>query len=107
MLIFVKGHYLPLIASGHKTTTIRPWKRCKLVPGDPLSFNGKIRAAITQVEQRRLGDLTEADARADGFVSRRAFVRAFREYYPHATPDASVWILHFALLPCVVLLTRP
>jgi hypothetical protein len=96
MLIFVKGHYLARIASGQKTTTIRPWKTCKLKPGAVLSFNGKVRTVVTRVEQRRLGDLTDADARADGFDSCREFRRAFREHYPATSADALVWVLTFA-----------
>ena len=95
MLIFVKGHYLPLIASGQKTSTIRPWKVCRLRPGGTLVFNGKITTVITQVEQRRLGDLTAADIKADGFASRADFERAFHEHYPASTPNTVVWILRF------------
>lgn len=96
MLIFVKGHYLPLIASGQKTTTIRTWKTCKLTVGSPLSFNGKIRVQLTHVEARRLGDLTDADARADGFATLDDFRDAFHHHYPAASADTRVWVLRFA-----------
>lgn len=96
MLLFLKGHYLPLIASGQKTTTIRAWKTCKLERGSSLSFNGKMRVTLTRVEQRRLGDLTDDDARADGFATCADFQHAFRSYYPAATDDTIVSILHFA-----------
>jgi len=98
MLIFVKGDYLRLIESGQKTTTIRPWRRCKLVPGGTLSFNGRVVVTLTRVEHRHLADLTDADARADGFASRAAFVRAFCGHYPaiDARDRATkVWVLHF------------
>lgn len=95
MLIFVKGHYLPLIASGQKTTTIRAWKTCRLLPGSSLSFNGKIRVALTQVEQTRLGALTDADAVADGFTTLADFTHAFHACYPRATAETSVFVLHF------------
>jgi ASC-1-like (ASCH) protein len=94
MLIFVKGCYEGLIAAGEKTTTVRLWKSCRLQPGDPLSFNGRVRATITAVEQRRLGDLDDRDALADGFPSQSAFRRAFREYYPLASLDSPVTVLH-------------
>ena len=95
MLIFIKGKYLPLIASGQKTTTIRPWRHCRLVAGGSLSFNGRLRVTLTRVEQRRLCELTDDDAIADGFISRRSFVRVFRAHYGAVTPSSSVWILHF------------
>jgi hypothetical protein len=95
MLIFVKGHYLPLIASGRKTTTIRPWKTCKLGLGDELVFNSKIRCLVTRVEQRRLHEVTADDALADGFDTRAAFLQVFHEYYPAAPTDAPICIIHF------------
>lgn len=75
--------------------TVRPWKTCKLRPGSPLSFNGKVRVTLTHVEQVRLGDMTEADCRADGFDSCRAFHAAFRAHYPASSRDSLVWLLRF------------
>ena len=59
MLIFVKGPYLARIASGHKTTTIRPWRTCSLRAGSVVSFNGRVRVTLTAVEHRRFGDLDD------------------------------------------------
>jgi hypothetical protein len=96
MLIFVKGHYVALIADGRKTTTIRPWKTCKLRPGAVLSFNGRLRARLTAAVPGRLGDVTAADARADGFATLREFRAAFLAHYPASTDDTPIWTLHFA-----------
>jgi hypothetical protein len=96
MLIYIKGWYLPLIAEGTKTTTIRLWKVCNLLPGRTLTFNGRIRVTLTRVEHRRLGDLDDDDARLDGFSSRRALITAIREHYPGTSLDRMVWVLTFA-----------
>lgn len=95
MLIFVKGHYLELIRQGLKTTTIRPWKVCRLKPGAVLSFNGRVRARLLSVSQVPLSAIDDQAARADGFTSRRAFLKAFRTHYPAIAEDAQVWILSF------------
>jgi len=97
MLIFVKGVYLARIASGEKTTTIRPWRTCTLRVGTVLSFNGKIRVVLTKLEHRRVRELSDQDARADGFPSRAALRAALRSHYPTLTLDRRVWVLHFAV----------
>lgn len=95
MLIFIKGHYLELIRQGLKTTTIRPWKTCRLRPGVTLSFNGRVRARLRSVEQVPLSAIDDHAARADGFASRRAFLKAIRSHYPTLANDALVWVLAF------------
>jgi hypothetical protein len=95
MLIYIKGHYLPLIVDGRKTTTMRPWKTCTLQRGRTLTFNGRVRVTLTKVEQRRLLDLTDDDARADGHTDRYDLRRAFRRHYPTSSRDVRVWVLTF------------
>ncbi len=95
MLIFVKGHYLSLIVSGQKTTTIRPWRTCKLQPGDALLFNGRVKVLLTRVVQTTFGALTDADALADGFSSRVDLLHALREHYPNRAVDTPCVVLHF------------
>jgi hypothetical protein len=92
--MFLKGPYLDLVEQGLKTTTIRPWKVCKLKPGSILSLNGKIRVTVTKVEQIHIDDVDDRRALADGFVSRRSFLRAFRQCYPALRPER-VWVLTF------------
>lgn len=97
MLILLKQRFVNQVLAGTKTSTIRPWPRCSLRPGSPISFNGRVRATCTAVERTRLADLIDADICADGFVSRADFNAAFREFYPHATPETLVWVIRFAL----------
>ena len=95
MLIFLKGYYLPLIVDGRKTTTLRPWKTCTLRRGRTMTFNGRVRVTLTKVEQRRLLDLTDDDARANGQADRYDLRRAFRRHYPDLPRDVRVWVLTF------------
>lgn len=95
MLIFVKAPYLARITSRQKTSTIRPWRTCTLTVGSRLLFNGKYPVTLTAVEHRRLGDLDDTDAIADGFASRRALRAALRAHFPHLTLASLVWVLRF------------
>lgn len=98
MLLFVKGKALAQIAAGRKTATVRPWRRCKLQPGTVLSFNGRVRVTLLRVELvARLDALPVASARAAGFSSRIACVRAMRANYPALDVSAPCVVLHFAL----------
>lgn len=97
MLIFLKRRYVDLVLAGTKTSTIRPWPRCRLRPGSPISFNGHLRAVCTSVERRRIADLLDADIHADGFATRADFERAFHTTYEHATPETAVWVIRFEL----------
>jgi hypothetical protein len=106
VLLFVKAPLLARIQRGQKTTTIRPWKTCRLVAGDLLHFptGGNVRgsqvvARITDVRRARFGDLTAADARRDGFPTLRALREAFAAIYPALDLDAaSVVVLTFVVV---------
>jgi hypothetical protein len=99
VLIFVKGEYLDQIKRGEKTATLRPWKTCRMKPGDPLVFNGKVHATLTRVVQRELGTLSAADIQAEGFATREDFRRAVRRLYPTLTSTSPCVVLHFRLSP--------
>jgi hypothetical protein len=105
MLLFLKAPYLARVRRGLKTTTIRPWKTCRLIVGDTLHFptGGNVRgsqvvARITGVRRVRFGDLTAADARVDGFKTLRALREAFAALYPAVTLDTSVVVLTFVVV---------
>ncbi len=98
MLLFVKGPALAQIVAGRKTATIRPWRRCKLQPGSVLSFNGRVRVVLQRVELvARLDALPVAAARAAGYSSRAACLRALHALYPALDLSAPCVVLHFAL----------
>ncbi|MEQ8849437.1 ASCH domain-containing protein [Botrimarina sp.] len=71
MLLF-KRKFLPAIRSGEKTQTIRLWKHRRMRAGQGSYVPGVGRVRITGVEQVGLGDLTDADARLDGFPTAEA-----------------------------------
>ena len=66
MLLF-KKKFLAAIRSGEKTQTIRLWKVCRVRPGQRSYIPGVGHIRITAVEQVELAQLTDDDARPDGF----------------------------------------
>ena len=66
MLLF-KKRYLRAIRAGQKTQTIRLWKYRRMRPGQRSYIPGAGYIRITAVDQVQLDELTDQDARPDGF----------------------------------------
>lgn len=81
MLLF-KKIYFDAIRDGSKTTTLRFWRHRRVKPGSvhTVPHLGKIK--IDTVEIVELDDLSENDARRDGFESLQALREAIAEMYP-------------------------
>ena len=94
--LMLKGQYADLLLEGRKKTTIRAGV---VVPryeeiiihghGRPLA-----KARITRVERKLVSELTDEDARRDGFPDRRSLLRALERVYGRLGPDDTVTILH-------------
>lgn len=94
--------YLAPVRAGTKTTTVR--YRETITPGRAtLVFAGKettskVAATVTEVVPRRLSDLTDADARADGFADRAELVERLRAlHYPDMPDDADITVVRFTV----------
>jgi hypothetical protein len=68
MLLF-KKKFLPAIRQGEKTQTIRLWQHCRMRSGQRSYIPGAGYIDVLSVEPVRLDDLTNHDARLDGFDS--------------------------------------
>ena len=68
MLLF-KKKFLPAIRSGQKTQTIRLWKHRRMRAGQRSYIPGAGHVRLTAVDEVRLDELTDADARPDGFAT--------------------------------------
>jgi hypothetical protein len=66
MLLF-KKKFLSAIRAGRKTQTIRLWKYRRMRPGQRSYIPGAGYIRVTAVEKVRLDELTDEDARLDGF----------------------------------------
>ena len=85
MPILFKRCFFDAIRSGAKTQTIRWWARPMVRAGALVAvpFLAGGRLLIDAVEPlEALADLTEADASADGFDSRRAMLATLVTIYP-------------------------
>lgn len=59
----------------------------------------RTKVRIAAVEEQRLGDITEADAIAEGFTDRAAFLNYFGTLHPGpADLTLPVWAIHFEVI---------
>jgi hypothetical protein len=92
--------YLELVRSGAKRTTIRfrdPFKR----GGADLIFETDpavvLPAQITRVSRKRVADLTDEDARADGFADLAELMERLRGHYDDLQPTDEIDVVYFDL----------
>ena len=81
MLLF-KKKFLPAIRQGEKTQTIRLWKHRRMKPGQRSYIPGAGYIRVRAVEEVALDQLTDADARPDGFQSVEELRAELRRLYP-------------------------
>lgn len=78
----------------------RPDKDYAVQPGRGKSAVARL--YVTAVERAQLRDLTDEDARREGFTDGEDFARYWRELYGTFDPYTEVWVIRFTLLvPCV------
>jgi len=92
-----KRKYLERVLRGEKTTTIR---RGIVTPSKDhvyLACEGKVlgEARISSLRFVKIKDLTDADAKRDGFESRDELLKALREIYPDISQED--WVTVIAL----------
>jgi len=80
MLLF-KRKFLEAIAAGTKCQTVRVWPKRRMRAGQIEFIPGLGRVRVTAFEPVRPDDLTEDDARLDGFASRAALLEELRSLY--------------------------
>jgi len=95
-----KKEYREAILSGRKTCTIRLKTNLKVgdeaylvVGGEKL---GVIR--ITAVNRKRIAELTNRDARRDGFRDVKELIKALKRHYKKIRLTTMVSIIHFRFI---------
>jgi len=95
MLLF-KKKFLDAIRSGAKCQTIRVWPRRRLKAGQAEFVPGLGRIRVTAFEAVRPADLSEEDARLDGFESRDALLAELHALYGDRLDDLPCFRIRFA-----------
>jgi len=88
---------MSLLRAGKKTCTIRLGDASVPVPEIEMS-DGRtsVRVRITSVDNKRaLGELTDDDARAEGFATREELLLDLRKYYPSVAAADQVTVISF------------
>lgn len=81
-MLLMKKKFLADIRAGVKSTTLRFWRWCHVSEGSLQTVPGLGKVRINSAECVQIEDLTDEDARADGFDDLRALQQALGELYP-------------------------
>lgn len=97
--LMVKGEYVDLILKGVKKSTIRlgiikPKYNEIMIHGGgkPIAL-----AKITNVKYKRINELTDEDARKDGFPSLKVLLKELKKSYGEIRPNDIVTIIEFVI----------
>ncbi len=78
-----------------QTVQRRQWRSGRFMP----AWAERTRLRIVGIEEQRLGDITETDARAEGFTDRAAFMAYFGTLHSETAQEMRVWVIRFEVLP--------
>ena len=81
-MLLMKKVFFEAIRSGEKTTTLRYWQRRMVRPGSLHTVPGLGKVHIDESRPVEFADLTNADAKADGFKSLRSLKTSLNKLYP-------------------------
>jgi cytidine deaminase len=88
--------YVPSVLSGQKVSTVRRGRRA-YVPGSCIIESGEhvILATIVKIRHCLLAELTDEDARRDGFASLGELLEALRCFYPAIVSSDEMTVIEF------------
>jgi len=95
-MILLKKKFLDLVRCGEKCQTIRLWPKRRLRPGQREYIPGLGRIRITAFQRVTPADLTDEDARLDGFASREALLAELRSLYGGRLDGAPCFRIRFS-----------
>ncbi len=99
MLLF-KKKFLDAIRAGRKSQTVRLWKYRKMKPGQRSYIPGAGYIQVDTVDEVALAELTDDDARLDGFESAAALRQEIEQLYPQQLAAGhQAFRIRFTLLP--------
>lgn len=98
-----RDEYIPLILIGRKRATIRLNKKNYRV-GDIVYLvaqnTGRIfgKARIIDIKQKKLSELSDEDAKLDGFRDKHVLIEALESIYGELSEDTNVYIIEFKVI---------
>lgn len=98
--IMVKGKYIEKILNGCKRATIRKGLVKTKYPEIIIHGGGRpvAKARIKAVTYKRVGELTDGDARLDGFSSRDELIKELKRVYGGISEEDWVTIIEFEVI---------
>lgn len=88
---------MKLLKAGRKKCTIRLGLATVATPEIQM-YDGRtsVPVRILKVDaSRKFAELTDEDARDEGFTSRDELIRDLRQYYPHASDTDPITVIYF------------
>ena len=100
MLLF-KKKFMAAIRSGEKTQTVRLWKWRRMRPGQRSYIPGAGYIRVEAVDEVALAELTDDDAKRDGFESAALLRAEIERLYPNLGQQGThrPYRIRFVLLP--------
>jgi hypothetical protein len=99
MLLF-KKKFLDAIRAGEKTQTIRLWNHRRMKEGQRSYIPGAGYIRVTAVDEVELAELTEEDARLDGFDSADLLRTEIAQLYPDQLASSyHAYRIRFLIVP--------
>jgi len=99
-MLLMKKRFFEAIRGGEKTTTLRYWRHRRVREGGTHTVPGLGKVRIESAEPVDRADLTDDDARADGFEGVGAMWAALDEIYPPDARDGrTLYRIRFTFLP--------
>ncbi|MFE9023908.1 ASCH domain-containing protein [Streptomyces sp. NPDC007808] len=98
--LYFHPDYLDAVRAGQKTTTVRFRDPVETGPVNlvfELDDDVALPGVVTQVTAKTMAQLSDSDARADGFRDVAELHDRLRLHYPHITPTDTIAIVHFRL----------
>lgn len=101
-VLYFHRAYLDAVRTGRKTSTVRFRDPVETGPVNmvfELDDEVVLSGVVTRVVSKRVAELTEADAVADGFRDLAELRDKLRFHYPDIEPTDDVGVVHFRLVP--------
>jgi len=107
MVMLFKPKHVDLIQRRIKVQTRRVWKHCRVKVGNVYQARTKLfdkgstfaRLKVLAIGREMLLDVSESDAREEGYEDRAAFLQAFHEINgDESNPNPLVWVIKFEVV---------